>query len=111
MPKKYEDSPDGMICRKCGADKPPYNYFNPRNKFNTEFFVNPPDGKTCFDCGGDYKCITCGEVKPASEYRCQGRICKGCKHSLSRTKTRANGHSRVNRRKAEKEPLWEGFDS
>jgi hypothetical protein len=102
MPKKNPESPDGMICAKCGADKTPYHYFNPRNQFNTDFFVNAPDGKTCWACGGDYRCICCHQTKPHSEYRVQGRICNACKRSLKRTKTRQTARTRLNTHKREK---------
>lgn len=80
MAKKLETTPEGMICRKCGQDKAPYNFFKPFGKFEREFFANgKPDGHTCFDCAGPYICLGCGETKPASAYRIQGRYCDDCR--------------------------------
>lgn len=80
MPKKLATTPDGMICRMCGEDKPPYEFFKPRGKYNKAFFAaGTPDGHTCWDCGGPYKCLGCGQVKPAADYRIQGRFCSDCR--------------------------------
>lgn len=79
MPKKLETTPDGIRCHVCGEDKPRYHFFSPRGRYNKEFFANGvPDGHTCWDCGGDYKCLGCGEVKPAHQFRIQGRYCADC---------------------------------
>lgn len=80
MPKKLDTTPDGMICRVCGEDKPPYHFFKPRGKFNKAFFANGvPDGHTCFDCAGDYRCVGCGQIWPSTAYRLQGRYCEICR--------------------------------
>ena len=79
MPKKLATTPDGIICRVCGEDKPPYHFFKPRGKYNKAFFADGiPDGHTCWDCAGDYRCLGCGHVKPAYQFRIQGRFCVDC---------------------------------
>lgn len=85
MAKKLDTTPDGIICDTCGQDLPPYHFFNPRGKFDRSFWTRPVlTGKTCFACAGDYKCVQCQQVQPASEYRVQGRICRTCKTAPAR---------------------------
>lgn len=75
-----------MICKHCGQGLVNYHFFNPRNKFDKAFFAaGVPDGNTCFACAGDYQCIECKTVKPASEFRLQGRICHDCKNGAKET--------------------------
>lgn len=83
MAEKLPTTPDGIICKVCGVDKDPFHYFKHSGKYTQDFFTTEL-GYTpgvCFECAGDYRCITCHEVKPASEFRVQGRICKACKGS------------------------------
>ncbi len=69
-----------MECTRCHQDLEPYHFFKPRNTFDKAFFAaGVPDGNTCFSCAGDYQCVQCNTVKPASEFRLQGRVCKSCK--------------------------------
>lgn len=80
MAKKLVTTPNGMYCRVCGEDKPKYHFFNPRGKYNKSFFANGiPDGHTCWDCGGDYRCLGCEQIKPANQFRIQGRYCANCR--------------------------------
>ncbi len=97
MAKKSENSPDGIVCAVCGEDKAPYNYFNFRNKYDREFWANgiPGNNNTCFDCAGPYRCICCHEVKPATEFRLQGRICKDCKAEGGFKNTPVRGIARI----------------
>lgn len=54
-----------MKCTVCHEDKELYHFYK---------------GSTvCFDCDGPYECIVCGELKPASEFRIQGQVCRDCK--------------------------------
>lgn len=81
MAERLPTTPDGIICKECGTDKPAYHYFKHSGKYTQDFFTTELGytNGVCFDCAGDYRCITCHEVKPASEFRVQGRICKACK--------------------------------
>jgi hypothetical protein len=83
MAQKLDTTPDGIVCKECGADKPAYHFFKHSGKYTQDFFTTELGytNGVCFDCAGDYRCITCHEVKPASEFRVQGRICKACKGS------------------------------
>lgn len=86
MPKKLDSTPDGIICSVCGEDKSPYHYFKHSGKYNQDFFTTELGytNGVCFDCAGPYRCIMCGQIKPASDYRLQGRICTSCKlHSTN----------------------------
>lgn len=76
-----------MICEICGEDKLPYHFviIDSSNEDKT-FFVsayrndkNQPVKDVCWECNGPYKCLQCGQVKPAGEYRVGGRYCKVCK--------------------------------
>lgn len=83
MAEKLPTTPDGIKCKVCGVDKDPYHYFKHAGKYTQDFFTTEL-GYTpgvCWECAGDYRCITCHEVKPASEFRIQGRICNACKGS------------------------------
>lgn len=94
-------SPFGMVCSVCGRDLPPYNFtqFRMTDDVDRRFFASARRDKhgfvegVCWECNGPYRCLQCGEVKPASEFRLQGRYCKDCKkgwNSLVRArKTRA----------------------
>ncbi len=70
-----------MKCRKCGQDKLDYHFFAFKGWYVKEFFANPLSlSGQCFDCNGPYKCLKCGEVKPASDFRIGGRVCVACKN-------------------------------
>lgn len=84
MAKKLDTTPDGIICAVCGEDKSPYHYFKHSGKYTQDFFTTEL-GYTpgvCWECAGPYRCVVCEEVKPASEYRVQGRVCTACKTRL-----------------------------
>lgn len=84
MAEKLDTTPDGIICKVCGQDKDAYHYFKHAGKYTQDFFTTEP-GYTpgvCFSCAGPYRCVVCEEIKPASEYRLQGRVCKACKVRL-----------------------------
>lgn len=84
MAEKLDTTPDGIVCKVCGDDKPAYHYFKHAGKYTQDFFTTEL-GYTpgvCWECAGDYRCITCHEVKPASEFRVQGRICTACKTAV-----------------------------
>jgi hypothetical protein len=84
MPDKLPTTPDGIICKVCGVDKDPYHFFKHSGKYTQDFFTTEL-GYTpgvCFACAGPYKCVVCECVKPASEYRLQGRVCESCKINL-----------------------------
>ena len=98
MAEKLSTTPDGIICVECGRDLPPYHYFNFRNKYDRAFWANgiPSNNNTCFDCCGPYRCICCHEVKPASEFRLQGRMCKDCKAEGGMKNALARDFARTN---------------
>ncbi len=79
MAEKLATTPDGMICKECGRDLPAYHFFNPRGKYNKHFFVRGVVPNVCFDCAGPYRCAGCNEIKPAGEFRVQGRLCSDCR--------------------------------
>ncbi len=81
MAQRLDTTPDGIICKVCGQDKPPVHFFKHSGKYNQDFFTTEL-GYTpgvCFECASPYRCIVCHEVKPASDYRIQGRVCMACK--------------------------------
>jgi len=93
--KKLDSTPDGIICVKCGQDKPAYHFFSFRGNYASEFFANPQSmNGQCFECNGPYKCIYCGVVQPADQFRVQGRVCLSCKttgiHNISRVEDALN---------------------
>lgn len=69
-----------MKCPKCEQEKPDYHFFAFRGNYLKDFFANPLTliGQ-CFDCNGPYKCVYCGVVQDASEFRVGGRVCNTCK--------------------------------
>lgn len=86
-----------MICKHCGETKPDYEFFKPRNKYDKAFFLDTvPDGDVCWTCGGDYKCIGCGVVQPASAFRVMGRLCYTCKDAgIHRPQSEENARNKV----------------
>lgn len=83
MADKLETTPAGIVCKVCGQDKPRYHYFHHSGVYNKSFFTTQ-EGFTsgvCFDCASPYRCVSCGQVKPASEYRVQGRVCLECREA------------------------------
>lgn len=71
-----------MKCSKCGQVKPDYQFFSFRGNYLNEFFANPLTlNGQCFDCNAPYKCICCGVIQDADQFRVQGRTCKTCKDS------------------------------
>lgn len=81
MAEKLPTTPDGIKCKVCGVDKDPYHYFKHAGKYTQDFFTTEL-GYTpgvCWTCAGPYKCVVCEQVKDASEFRVQGRICMACK--------------------------------
>jgi hypothetical protein len=84
MAERLESTPDGIVCKVCGDDKPAYHYFKHAGKYTQSFFTTEL-GYTpgvCWECAGPYACVVCEVVKPASEYRVQGRVCIECKTRL-----------------------------
>lgn len=81
MATKKEGTPDGIICSCCGQDKTPYNYFNGKRGREMRYFITNPAWSTtrCFQCNGDYRCLGCGVVQDASQFRVGGRFCQSCK--------------------------------
>lgn len=81
MADRKPETPFGIVCAVCGEDKPHYNFFHFTGKYDESFFTRQRSAKSnvCFACGGPYRCIYCGDVKDASEYRVQGRVCKSCR--------------------------------
>lgn len=86
--KTEKKSPDGMICRVCNRDLPLvhfYRHLRGKEDYlpNTGYFVSEyslaRSNDVCFECASPYRCVECGEIKPAAEYRLQGRMCKACK--------------------------------
>ena len=70
-----------MKCVVCGEIKDDYQFFKFRNKFNKEFFhagIPQTDG-VCWHCAAPYKCVGCGEVKAADQFRIGGRYCVDCR--------------------------------
>jgi len=71
-----------LICSVCGEAKPPYHFFNYRNKYDRDFFIHiPARSDVCWDCAGPYRCIYCQEIRPAWAFRIQGRVCTNCKEA------------------------------
>ena len=70
-----------ITCSKCGLSKPDYNFFRYVNKYDKAFFTAgiPTTSNVCFECGGPYRCIVCGEVKHSLNFRIMGRVCDACK--------------------------------
>lgn len=69
-----------MKCVKCGQAKDDYEFFSFRGNYLKEFFANPLTlTGQCFDCNAPYKCICCGIVQDANQFRVNGRICETCK--------------------------------
>ena len=69
-----------MKCETCGQTKDDYHFFKHRNRYDREFFLNiQPETDICWECAGPYRCIGCGEIKDASEFRVCGRLCADCK--------------------------------
>jgi len=72
-----------MICTCCNIDKSEYDFYSRFGKsFNVTrfFFVNPEFSVLkCWTCNGPYRCLGCGETKPASAFRVGGRFCCTCK--------------------------------
>jgi hypothetical protein len=84
MAERLPTTPDGIVCKECGTDKPAYHYFKHSGKYTQDFFTTEL-GYTpgvCWECAGPYRCVVCEGVKPASEYRVQGRVCNECKTRL-----------------------------
>lgn len=81
MPNKKETTPDGVICSCCGQDKTAYNFFNGKRGREMRVFIVNPNWSTsrCFECNGDYRCLGCLQVQPASQFRVGGRFCQSCK--------------------------------
>lgn len=71
-------TPIGMVCKQCGEDKEPYNFFVYSGKYDRSFFVNGWQPGVCWQCAAPYRCILCKEVKDATHYRVGGRICFEC---------------------------------
>lgn len=74
-----------MICKGCNHNKSNYHFFNFRNNYKvakSTFFTRPIDeiDRLCFDCAAPYRCLGCGAVKGASEFRLQGRYCLDCRN-------------------------------
>jgi len=86
MAKKKPETPDGMICSRCGQDKTPHNFFKFMGKFDRDFFVSgiPAKSDVCWDCLGGMKCIECGGVYPSTEFKVNGRVCRTCKNAPPR---------------------------
>lgn len=88
MAKKLDTTPDGIRCMKCGQDYPPYYFFSPRGKYNKTFFASGiPLSHVCWYCAAPYRCVQCGEIREASEFRVMGRICNHCKTSTMASRT------------------------
>lgn len=81
MPEKLPTTPDGIVCKVCGQDKPAYHYFKHSGVYSQDFFTTQAGytSGVCFGCAGDYRCVVCHQIKPASDYRVQGRVCAACK--------------------------------
>lgn len=69
-----------MKCSNCGQVKPDYHFFSFRGKYDSAFFANPQalNGQ-CWGCNAPYRCISCGNVQTADQFRIHGRICVTCK--------------------------------
>lgn len=74
-------TPIGMVCKVCGVDKDPYHFFNYSGKYDRKFFVTGWQPGVCWECAAPYRCINCGQIQDADQYRVMGRICKTCKAS------------------------------
>jgi hypothetical protein len=74
-----------MICSKCGQTKSDYHFYSRLGKtfrVTRFFFINPDFSPLqCWECNGDYRCLGCGEVKNASQFRVGGRFCHTCKEA------------------------------
>lgn len=85
MAEKKADTPNGIICDTCGRDLPPSHFYWHRgSKDHGGFFITDKarySNKTCFECAAPYKCLGCGEIKPASEFRIGGRYCIACRNA------------------------------
>lgn len=83
MATKLATTPEGIVCSCCGQDKPAYHFYSRLGKtFNVTrfFFVSPTFSVTqCWNCNGDYRCLGCGEIKVATEFRVGGRFRNDCK--------------------------------
>ena len=81
-----------MKCTQCQQDKSIYNFFNFRGKYNRTFFTRPIEeiSGLCFDCAGPYRCLSCGAIQDASEFRLQGRYCHACKSPKPTSERRVN---------------------
>lgn len=67
-------------CKCCNQNKPDYHFFSFRGTYLKDFFANPLAlNGNCFECNGPYKCICCGIVQDANQFRVNGRICITCK--------------------------------
>lgn len=86
-------TPYGIICSVCGEDKPPYHFtlFHRMSAEDKAFFVNARRDEqgnlrndVCWSCNGGYRCLQCGNVFPAEDFRVQGRYCKHCKSTWRR---------------------------
>ncbi len=72
-----------MECTVCKEDKTPYNFFLHRYTYNQTFSITTLGftSSVCFDCGGPYRCVKCGEIHPSTSYRVQGRMCNYCRNA------------------------------
>ena len=70
-------------CSCCGQAKTEYNFFNGKLNRETRYFITNPDWtpKHCFTCNGPYRCLGCGVVQDASQFRIGGRFCHHCKEA------------------------------
>lgn len=84
-----------MKCPQCQNERSNYSFYSFRGNQHvakSQFFTRPIEdiNGACFDCAGPYRCLTCGEVKDASEFRLQGRICHSCKSAIPTSEGRVN---------------------
>jgi hypothetical protein len=74
-----------MICTCCNQTKPDYHFlsrFGKATSVTRFFFVNPDFSPTqCWACNGDYRCLGCGVIQDASQFRVGGRFCIACKNA------------------------------
>lgn len=98
MAEKKPDTPNGIICAICGEDKQPHHFtlFHRLSAEDEAFFINARRdvrnnyrNDVCWECNGGYRCLECGNVFPASDFRVQGRYCKHCKSKWKRPAKRA----------------------
>lgn len=54
-------------CESCGQIKPLYDF---------------SQSEVCFACSGDQTCMVCGESKPPSRFRVNGKRCHECTSKL-----------------------------